>query len=95
MSKKENKKSVMATVNTTIDTTKKVAKQTNEFALNTTEEVVLETINIAGKWQKVTDKALKGGLKLMANQQDLVFTTLELFKGQMIDSKKRLTKIFA
>lgn len=95
MSKKENKKTVIATVNNAIGTTKKVAKQTNEFALNTTEEVVLGTINVAGQWQKVTDKAVKGGLKLMANQQDLVFTTLEMFKGQMIQSKKRLTKIFA
>lgn len=95
MSKKEKNTTVISRVNNAIDTTKKVAKQTNEFALNTTEEVVLETINIAGQWQKVTDKALKGGLKLMANQQDLVFTTLEMFKGQMIQSKKRLTKIFA
>lgn len=95
MSKKVNKRTVKSTVNTAINTTKKVARQTNEFALNTTEEVVLETINVAGQWQKVTDKALKGGLKLMANQQDLVFTTLEMFKGQMINSKKRLTKIFA
>ena len=95
MSKKVNKRTVRGTVNTAINNTKKVAKQTNEFALNTTEGVVLETINVAGQWQKVTDKALKGGLKLMANQQDLVFTTLEMFKGQMINSKKRLTKIFA
>lgn len=95
MSKKVNKRTVKSTVNTAINTTKKVARQTNEFALNTTEDVVLETINVAGQWQKVTDKALKGGLKLMANQQDLVFTTLEMFKGQMINSKKRLTKIFA
>lgn len=95
MTKKVNKRTVKSTVNTAINTTKKVAKQTNEFALNTTEDVVLETINVAGQWQKVTDKALKGGLKLMANQQDLMFTTLEMFKGQMINSKKRFTKIFA
>lgn len=93
--KKVNIKTVKGTVKTALNTTKKVAKQTNEFALNTTEDVVLETITVAGQWQKVTDKALKGGLKLMANQQDLVFTTLEIFKGQMINSKKRFTKIFA
>jgi len=95
MSKKETKATVINKVNTAIDTTKKVAKQTNEFALNTTEEVVLGTINAAGQWQKVTDKALKSGLKLMANQQDLVFSALEMLKGQMITSKKRMTKIFA
>ena len=95
MSKKVNKKTVVATVNEALDTTKKVASKTNEFALNTTEEVVLGTINVAGQWQKVTDKALKGGLKLMANQQDLVFNALDMFKGQLVQSKKRLTKIFA
>ncbi len=95
MNKKVNKKSVKATVTTVLNTTKNVASKTNDFALNTTEDVVLGTINVAGQWQKVTDKALKGGLKLMANQQDLVFTTLEMFKSQMINSKKRFTKLFA
>lgn len=95
MTKKSNKRNVVEQVNTVLDTTKKAANQTNEFALNTTEEVLLGAIKVAGQWQKVTDKALKGGLKLMASQQDLVFTSLEMFKGQMINSKKRLTKIFA
>ncbi|WP_296324012.1 hypothetical protein [Winogradskyella sp.] len=95
MSKKVNKKTVVATVNEALDTTKKVASKTNEFALNTTEEVVLGTIHVAGQWQKVTEKALKGGLKLMANQQDLVFNALDMFKGQLVQSKKRLTKVFA
>lgn len=95
MKKKANKTTVINRVNAVIDTTKKVANQTNEFALNTTEEVVLGTINAAGQWQKVTDKALKGGLKLMANQQDLVFSALEMFKGQVINGKKRMNKIFA
>ena len=95
MTKKVNKSSVKKTLSTAVGTTKKVAKQTNEFALNTTEDVVLGTIDAAEQWQKVTDKALKSGLKLMANQQDLVFSALEMLKGQMINSKKRMTKIFA
>ena len=95
MARKKTKTAVINKVNTAIDTTKKVAKQTNEFALNTTEDVVLGTINAAGQWQKVTDKALKSGLKLMANQQDLMFSALEMFKGQVVTGKKRMTKIFA
>jgi len=80
MSNNRNRKTVISTVNDAIiTTTKKVASKTNEFALNTTEDVVLGTINVAGQWQKVTDKALKSSLKLMANQQDLVFDTLGYF----------------
>ncbi len=84
----------MKTFNNAINTTKKVAKQTNELALNTTEDVVTETISVLGQWQKVTDKALKGGLKLMASQQDLVFNTLEIAKGQLVQSKNRFSKLF-
>lgn len=80
---------------TAIDTAKNSAKKANNYALNTTEEVVLETITVATEWQKVSEKALKGGVKLMANQQDLVFNTLEIFKFQLLDGKKKLSKIFA
>lgn len=80
---------------TAIDTAKNSAKKANDYALNTTEEVVLETITVATEWQKVSEKALKGGVKLMANQQDLVFNTLEMFKFQLLDGKKKLSKIFA
>ena len=58
-------------LNNAIETAKSSVKKANDYALNTTEEVVLETITIAEKWQKVTDKALKGGVKLMENQQNL------------------------
>ena len=95
MKTKANKKTVVKTFNNAINSTKKVAKQTNELALNTTEDVVTGTISMLGQWQKVTDKALKGGLKLMANQQDLVFNTLEVAKGQLVNSKNRFSKLFA
>jgi hypothetical protein len=95
MANKITKATVKKTINTAVGTTKIVAKQTNEFALNTTEEVVLGTISVAEQWQKVTDKALKGGLKLMANQQDLMFNTLEMVKGQLTQNRKRFTKLFA
>ena len=95
MSTKKNKKTVVKTFNNAINSTKEVAKQTNELVLNTTEDVVIGTISMLGQWQKVTDKALKGGLKLMANQQDLVFNTLEIAKGQLVQSKNRFSKLFA
>jgi len=95
MSKNKNKRTVISTVNKAINTTKDLASKTNNFALDTTENVVLETIKVAGQWQKVSDKALKSGLKLMANQQDMVFDALEVFKSQLVQSKNRATKIFS
>ena len=82
-------------VSNVVATAKTSAKKINEYALNTTEEVVTETITIAEQWQKVTDKALKGGVKLMENQQNLIFDTLETVKTQLIDGKKKLKKVFA
>jgi len=88
--------------NAAIDTTKKVinntknvAKKVNGFALKTTEEVVLESVTIAEQWQKVTTKALKGGFKLVANQQDIIFDTLDTFKAQFLQGRKKFHKLFA
>ena len=95
MGKKEKKASVVGTINTAIGKTKNTAKKANNFALNTTENTVLETISFIGQWQKVADKAIKGGLKLLNNQQDLVFNTLETAKVQLAQSKNRFSKLFA
>ena len=88
-------KKISAKVNTALDTAKKSLNKANDYALNTTEDVVTETITMASQWQKVTEKALKGGVKLLANQQDLVFNTLEMFKSQLLDGKKKIRKVFA
>ncbi|MEE9409197.1 MAG: hypothetical protein V3V28_14105 [Polaribacter sp.] len=78
-----------------VETAKTSVKKANIYALNTTEDVVLETITIATQWQKVTQKALKGSVKLMANQQDLIFDALDSFKANLLDGKKKISKIFA
>ena len=80
-------------INNAADTTKKVAAKANEFALNTTEDVVTETLEITAQWQKVANKAIKGGLSLAATQQELVFDALEGAKGHLQLSKKRFTKL--
>lgn len=82
-------------VNKVLETAKTSVKKANDYALNTTEDVVTETITIASGWQQVADKALKGGVKLLDNQQNLVFDTLESYKKQFVSGKKRLGKIFA
>jgi hypothetical protein len=84
---------ITAKVNKAVDTAKKSLNKANEFALNTTEEVVTETITIASQWQKVTEKALKGGVQLLENQQNLIFDTLETYKAHIIKGKKRFRKV--
>ena len=74
---------------------KSTAKNLNNFAFETTEVVVEEMIEKSAQWQKVADKAIKAGLKLSANQQDLTFKTLETMKSQMIDGSKRFKGLFS
>lgn len=78
-----------------VENAKAKANKANDIALKTTEELVTEGIEIASQWQKVTEKALKGGVKLLDNQQDLIFTTLEAYKKHFVKGKDRLRKVFA
>lgn len=90
--KKEN---ITKKVTDAFDTAKTSVIKANDFALETTEEIVTETINIASDWQKVADKALKGGIHLLNNQQNLVFDTLETYKDHFVKGSKRFSKVFA
>lgn len=74
---------------------KATAKNLNNFAFETTEVVVEEVIEKSAQWQKVADKAIKAGLKLSANQQELTFKTLETMKGHMLDGTKRMKGMFS
>ncbi|WP_411893309.1 hypothetical protein [Winogradskyella sp. A2] len=78
-----------------LDRTKSTLKSANGYALNTTEEVVSEGILVAEQWQKVANKAIKGGLSLAAKNQDIVFDALTGVKKHMILSKKRFNKLTA
>ncbi|PHR72880.1 MAG: hypothetical protein COA67_04040 [Lutibacter sp.] len=96
MSTKKSKNIGIATkFNVAVKTTKSAVKNANTFALTNTEEVVTGSINAAKQWQEVTSKALVEGFKLMENQQNLVFDTLESFKKQFIQGKKKFSKVFA
>jgi len=93
--KKTKKVALKTRVNTAFNATKKAIKNTNDFALTTTEEFVTESLNIAEQWQNVAKKAINGGFKLSSGQQDLMFEALETVKGQITYSKKRAKKLFA
>lgn len=93
--KKMKKVDFTKKVEKTIKTVKTSAVKANNYALNATEEAVTETISIASQWQKVTEKALKGGVQLLDNQQNLVFDALETYKNHFVKGKERFRKIFA
>ncbi len=95
---KERKSKIVTVKNkvaTLIDTTKNSVKNVNSIALQSTEELINESLTIAEQWQKVSTKAITSGFKLASNQQDIVFDALDIFKGQLIQGKKRFTKLFA
>jgi hypothetical protein len=80
-------------LNDRLQAVKKAARNANNFALETSEELI-ETMTANGeKWQKVTEKALNSGLKLAEKQQNIMFNTLEAVKGQLAGSAMRFKKL--
>lgn len=86
-----NKVNETVTVENLMDT----AKNVNKYTLKTAEEMVEGALNNGEKIQGITAKAVKGGLKLAAKQQDIVFDALETVKGQLIGSTTRFRKLFS
>jgi hypothetical protein len=82
-------------VNKGMDQVKKTANNANEFVYSTSEDVVDFSIKSGAEWQEVSEKAIKAGLKLSANQQDIMFDALEVVKGQIIKSGKRFKHLFS
>ena len=68
-------------------------KSINKFMLDTTEEIIDESFERTADWQEVGQKALKGGVKIVAKQQDLMFDALEAAKKQILKGKKRAIAI--
>ena len=93
--KKLNKIEFTKQFDKVVKSAKENATKANDFALNTAEEAVTGAINVAAQWQNVTNKALRGGIKLMDNQQKIVFDALETYKAHLLNGRKRLRKIFA
>jgi len=95
MAKKSANININNTVNKGLDQVKEAAKNANDFVYETSEGVVDFSIKRGTEWQGVAEKAIKGGLKLAANQQDLVFDTLEMVKGQFKQGSKRFKTLFS
>lgn len=77
-----------------VDAAKQTAKKANQIALETADEMVDGVFANGEKWQKVTAKAVKGGLHLAGRQQEIVFDTLDTVKGQLVQSAIRFRKLF-
>ena len=74
---------------------KDTAKEVNNLAIETTQDLVNEVIVRGEQWQNVTSKAIEGGMKLVSNQQDIVFNALESVKDQLIHGRKRFKNLFS
>ena len=72
---------------------KQTAADVNNFTLEATEELIEGALKNGEQWQGIANKAVNGGLKLAAKQQDMMFNTLETLKSQMIKGGERLRKL--
>lgn len=71
------------------------AKEVNNYTLEMTEDMVDGALYSGEKMQEITKKAVSGGLKLAAKQQDMMFSTLETLKGQLLKSASRFRGLFS
>ncbi|MEE9373276.1 MAG: hypothetical protein V3V00_09510 [Saprospiraceae bacterium] len=71
------------------------AKDMNDYMLDNSDEMIKEAIVRGEQWQNVASKAVKGGLKLSANTQVIVFDTLDSLKIQMKDGGSRIRGLFS
>lgn len=94
-SKKINKKDINTSFDSFVAKAKEVTNVTNDFAIESADDMVKTAFHRAGEWQEIGEKSLQGGLKLVANQQDLFFDTLDVFKAQIIKSQDRFSSLFS
>lgn len=93
--KAADKRQFKVDLNKGFEQVKETVGKTNDFIYETSEDLVEVTIKRTGDWQEVQEKAVKGGLKLVATQQDLIFDTLEMVKSQMLHGRKRFKSLFS
>lgn len=75
-------------------TIKNTTQIANDFALETTEEVLDVALATGAKWQAVSEKAIKGGFKLTAKNNDIMFDLLGTAKEQLQENTQRVKELF-
>ena len=92
---KLNKAVSVKNIKRTTENIKQASVDLNQYTLTTAEELVDGALITGEKWQNVTNKAIKGSLKLAAKQQTMVFDTLDAVKGQFSNNVGRMKKFFS
>jgi len=82
-------------VKANVNQLKTTAKNVNDLALATADDLLEDALENSKEWQGVADKAVKGGLHLAERQQEIVFDTLETVKGQLLHSASRIKTLFS
>ena len=77
-----------------VKATKANVKTANKVALGSADYLIDMTLDNGKKIQNLSAKALDGGFKIAAKQQDIVFTTLETLKGQLTKNASRFKDLF-
>ena len=95
MKNKSTKKDSKGFIRGVMSKTKDMMVNANDKALERTEEFVNTSLEVTTQWQGVTEKALKGGLKLAAKQQDLVFDILNEVKKDLKTGREKFSKLVA
>lgn len=94
MEKKTNK-NIKGMIGDAATRAKDIAANANNMALYGTERVVSQSLEMTSQWQNVADLAIKGGLKLASNQQNLVFDILNEVKADFKAVNKRVKDLVA
>lgn len=81
--------------NTTPEGIANTAKSLNNMGLKIADSMVEGVTENSEKWSKLTEKAVKNGLKITAKQQDIFFETVVDMKGQIEKGVKRFKRIFS
>jgi hypothetical protein len=79
-----------------VETVSQKVKETvdNFDVAEVTTDLIDMTLDNGKKIQNLSAKALDGGFKIAAKQQDIVFTTLETLKGQLTKNASRFKDLF-
>lgn len=72
---------------------KKVVRNFNKGSLDITYEVVDEGLALGSQWQELFAKTLKKSTRLFGKQQELMLTTLEEIKEQLIEGNGKVVKL--
>lgn len=82
-------------LNEGVERVRGAVKTANEYGLKTADSMLDNALENGEKWQNVANKAVKGGLQLAERQQDMMFKTLEVVKGQFVKGVKRTRALFS